>query len=530
MKDKKRLHIGVRSGIIFVAVLAVLLIGNLLIEKLDVSWDLSQESIYTISEQTKSILTGLDQDITIYIISSEEDFPIGYQQIIGQYTKVSKHLKVVYRDLNLYPNFASQYMDSSTATVTENSIIVVCGEKHMYLDADEYVSSTINEDYTGYNTSLDFEPMLTSAINYVNDGETYKIYCTTGHNELSLLSSTQTGLLRDNYEFEDIDLMTEGIPEDADIILIHAPTSDFSKEDCDLLRDYVNNGGKLYYIVEATVELDNLTDLIADYGIQIEEGIVMEQDSSMVYGETPTYIIPDIMDTEITEELYQSGMPLLILVSKGMTEIDNSDCTVTGLVSTSNYAYSKVNLDSEYLSREDDDIMGPFYLAMLSEQEDGGKLVVLGSSNVLNDDVDELVTGNNTDFFLNGMNYLLGDIDKISIRSKEIQNDYNLYTSQQVYIIGTVAIIGIPVVLILLGIIVTLRRKKRSQNYGKKKKTKPEDVQPDATEAEIAEDVQSDATEAVVAEDVQPDATEAEIAEDVQPDASGTETAEDDAD
>lgn len=518
MEDKKRLRLGVVSGALFVIILAVLIAVNILVEKLDISWDLSREGIYTISDQTTSILEGLNQDITIYIISSEEDFPIGYKQIINQYTKTSNHIKVVYRDLELYPNFASQYMDSSTATVTENSIIVVCGEKHVYLDADEYVSTTISSDYLSYTSSLDFEPILTSAINSVNDGETYKLYCTTGHNELTLLSSTQTGLIRDNYEYEDWNIITEDVPEDADVILINAPTSDFSTEDCDKLRDYMEQGGKVYYIIEATVELENLTDFVADYGIQIEEGVVMEQDTSMIYGETPTYMIPEILNTEVTEDLYNAGMPLLILVSKGLTEIEGSDCTLTGLVTTSNYAYSKVNLDSAYLSREDEDIEGPFYLAMVSEQESGGGLLVLGSSNVLNDSVDELVSGNNTDFFLNGVNYLLGDTDKISIRGKEIQNDYNLYTTSQVYTIGFSAVIGIPVILIVIGIVIVVLRKTRSQNYGRKKDNGQKEI--DVTETEPEEKAEPEEEEPKEAE------PEKEVPEEKEPKEAAPEEAE----
>jgi hypothetical protein len=515
LEDKKKVRLGVTSGILFVVVLAVLLVVNIVIDKLDVSWDLSQEGIYSISEQTKSILNGLEQDITIYVISAEDDFPIGYKQIINQYTKNSSHIKVVYRDLALYPNFAEQYMDSSSATVTESSLIVVCGDKHVYLDSDEYVSSSLNSDNSGYVTSLDFEPLLTSAINSVNDGKTYKLYCTTGHNELSLLSSTQTGLIRDNYEFEDWNIMSDDIPEDADIILINAPTVDFSKEECSKLQEFLNQGGKIYYIIESTVDLDNLTDLIAECGIQIEDGIVMEQDSSMIYGDTPTYMIPKVLDTDITKDFYESGSPLLVLVSKGLTEIENSDWTVTGIISTSDYAYSKVNLDSDYVSREDDDIMGPFYLAAVSEQEAGGKLLVLGSSNVLNDDVDEVVYGNNTDFFLNGVNYLLDDADKISIRSKEIEYDYNLYTSRQVSIISVISIIGIPLVLIILGVVIVIVRRKRSQNYAKYHRTGHDSVHSDVEEellqaaTEVADEAVPDAAEEAVDEAVQAEAEEA---------------------
>ena len=463
MNQNKKLKLGLTSSLLIIVVAGFLLVINILLSKSNIFIDLSQERIFSISDQTKSIINGLEQDIYIYILNSEDAFPIGYKQIVEQYAKESSHIKVVYRGLDLYPDFPSRYMDLSSESVTENSIIVACDDKHVYMDSNEYVTVEVQESGAGYDSVFGFEPLLTSAINTVNDGTTYKVYCTTGHNEKELLSSTRTGLIRDNYKVTDYEILSEDIPEDANIILINAPTSDFSTAECDKLKKYVEQGGALYYIVEASVDLTNLSNLTQDFGVQIEEGIVLEQDSSMIYGNTPTYIIPRIRENEITKSMYENQLPMLILISKGLTLQETSEYKVSGLLATSDYAYSKLDLDSAYVSREDDDIMGPFYLSALSENESGGKLLVLGSANVLNDDADELVYGNNTNFFLNGMNYLLGDIDKIAIRGKAIQDNYNMYTTKQVYIIGGIAILGIPVVILLIGFIVVIVRRKRSQ-------------------------------------------------------------------
>lgn len=457
----RKLRLGILSSVGIVLVLLVAIIGNILIEKLNISWDLSQEGVYTVSEQTESILKGLEQDIQIYILDSEKGFPIGYAQILQQYTKNSPHIQVVYRDLSLYPNFAYEYV-STSATLNRDSIVVVCGDKHVYLDSDEYTTIGGSEDGT-YQTSLNFEPLLTAAINSVNDGETFVIYQTTGHNELEFSSSMQTAILRDNYTLKDLSLLNlDAVPEDADIVLINAPTSDFSKEDCKKLQTYIENGGNVYFIMEATIVLENLEGFMNTYGIQAAEGIVMEQDTSRIYGNTPTYMIPFIEDTEITRKQYNANMALIVPVARGLMSQSGAGRTITGLLSTSDYAFSKVNLDSEYTSREDTDIMGPFYLAALSEAEGSGSLIVLASSNMCTEQVDEVVSGNNLDFLLNGFNYLLGDADKISIRSKDIQSEFAVYTTTQVQVISAVAIVGMPLLIIVAGIAVVIRRKRRS--------------------------------------------------------------------
>ena len=210
-----------------------------------------------------------------------------------------------------------------------------------------------------------------------------------------------------------------------------------------------------------------------------------------------------------------------------MTEISGTGSTLTGLIGTTSYAYSKVNLDSDYVSREDDDIVGPFYLAMLSEQEDGGSLLVLGSSNVLNDDANEVVSGTNLNFFLNGVNYLMGDEDKISIRTKAIRDDYNIYSRSQIYIFGGIAIAGIPIILIMIGAVVVIIRKKNSQNYGKKKGAKEaseegadEDEPEHEEEASEADSVSSEDKEALKAEN---DASEDKEASEAENDVSENE-------
>ncbi|MBQ8982315.1 MAG: GldG family protein [Lachnospiraceae bacterium] len=469
MKGQQRWKLGLKSGILLLIVTAVLIAGNLLLEKADIRWDLTKEKIYTISDQTVSILQGIDQDVTIYILSSEENFPIGFAQMVSEYQKSSSHVKVLYRSLDQYPNFAAAYMDNTTAAVSENSMIVVCGDKHMYVDSSQYVSSD--------GTLLAFEPMLTSAINAVIDGETKKIYRVLGHNEMELLASTSSGLLRDNYETIDLTLLNEEIPEDADVVLINAPTEDFSAEELSKLQAYLDQGGSIYYIVEATIDLDRIYQFSEDNGIVIEPGIVLEQNPAMIYGDTPTYILPVIERHNITENFNSLNLPLIVLVSKGLKKADEEDLKTVGLLATSDYAYSKVNLDSEYISREDDDIIGPFYLAMVSENENGGRLLVLGSSNVLNDDADEMVNGRNTDFFINGIDYLMGDTNKISIRSKEIEYDYNLYSGLQIYIFSAISVLGIPILILLIGTVVVVIRNRRSKNWQKRRSFEEEKEQ-----------------------------------------------------
>ena len=55
MMRNKRLKLGIVSSLLITGILALAVIFNVLIEKLNVSWDLSQEQIYTISADAAAV-------------------------------------------------------------------------------------------------------------------------------------------------------------------------------------------------------------------------------------------------------------------------------------------------------------------------------------------------------------------------------------------------------------------------------------------------------------------------------------------
>ncbi|GAB4472456.1 MAG: hypothetical protein Kow00124_10530 [Anaerolineae bacterium] len=94
---------------------------------------------------------------------------------------------------------------------------------------------------------------LTGALVQVLIGEVRKVYFTTGHGERDFEDFASSGyatirsqLVRLNFEVEPHSLLREGaVPEDADLLIIAGPTSQFTQPEVDLIREYVNRGGSL---------------------------------------------------------------------------------------------------------------------------------------------------------------------------------------------------------------------------------------------------------------------------------------------
>ena len=113
---------GAYSSVITVIVLTLVVIVNLVFNKLDLSTDLTSDSLFTLTKESQKVLKDVKDDITIYYMvanGSEQDY---IQRVIKQYNKVSDNIKVVKKDPVVYPNFSKKYVDDA---VSDNDVIVV---------------------------------------------------------------------------------------------------------------------------------------------------------------------------------------------------------------------------------------------------------------------------------------------------------------------------------------------------------------------------------------------------------------------
>jgi hypothetical protein len=456
MKQKKTLGALSATSIVLVIIIAIL--ANVLVSKGNWSYDVTDNKIFSISAQSKKIAKNLEKDVTIYFLASKKNVDDNYLQIANQYQKNSDHVSIKYRDLELYPNFASEYL-SSSQEASEGDIIVVCGKKAKYISSDDFL--TYDVDSSGnYTTAINLEPSLTSAINYVISDETPVIYTTTGHGEQEFDSSFQSSIESDNYEFKELNLLTDAkIPDDCEILLVNAPTSDISASDLKTIKAYMKDGGKLFYVCNTEADtLKNFETLLKGYGVKINQGIVVETDSSKYMQNYPTYMLPTIESTSITESLVSNSSYILAPVSKGLT-LSGDD--TTALLSTSDGAYAKTNLQSETVSKEDGDIDGPFSLASQTVDEDGNvQVVVIACQSLILSEIDQYVGGANSNFVSNCVNALTQQEDKISIKAKSVSYNTATYTTAAVQLVSFASVIGIPVLLLLIGVIVVVVRRR----------------------------------------------------------------------
>lgn len=447
-------------------VLAILVAVNILISALPASatkYDISATKLYSITSNTKVVVNALEQDVTIYWIvqSGQEDDVI--ETLLSKYESLSDHIEVVKKNPDVFPTFAEQYTDE---TVQNNSLIVECGEKNRFISYDDiYVQETDMYSYS-YTTSFDGEGAITSAIDYVVSEDLPQLYTLEGHGESELPSTFSDQIEKENMEVNTLSLLNvDEIPEDADCIVIYAPTSDISEEEADMLAAYVTEGGKLLVMAGPAEDdaLTNLYGILADYGVEAVEGIVVEGDREHYAFQAPYVLIPDMTSSAITDSLMEENYYPIMPISTGLKVTDSSSAgTVTELLTTSDAAFSKIaGYDISTYDKEDGDIDGPFAVAVSVEDAGGGQIVWFSSSAFLDDMYNAYSSGANTDLGMNALSSLIGESEAMAIRSKSLNYNY-LTISDSTSSTLKVLMIGIfPLTYLGIGIIVIVGRRKK---------------------------------------------------------------------
>ena len=93
-------------------VLAIVVVINLAVGQISVKYtqfDLTDNQLYTITDQTKAFVKGLDSDVDVYLVaqSGQEDEQI--HKVLERYESLSSHIKVHTKDPVLYKAVYRQF-------------------------------------------------------------------------------------------------------------------------------------------------------------------------------------------------------------------------------------------------------------------------------------------------------------------------------------------------------------------------------------------------------------------------------------
>ena len=454
--------------LVMISVIWLFIALNLFTGKLSsyygLSADFTGEKLYSLSDATKSTISGLQNETTIYIFSAENTFSPVLAEILSRYAKLSPKINLrftdPYTDSFLLNNYRSQGF-----TIGESDILVegTNGSRHIK------AASLFSYDNTGNPRALYLEEKLTNALVYVNTGSELNFSLITGHGEnnpLSLEEALDTG----GFSVRSTALLTGERPP-AGVAAIIGPQRDFLGEEISILEDFLENGGNLMlFMGPGGAKLSNLEDFLASWGLSFIPGAVFEplaHSPGNMASLIPLYGMHEL-NLDFAERSYFLAMP-------GTQAIEIADDSTgqrtTRLLLSSRDAYiqnSNITAVSDNSASDNSfvqspgDLRGPFVLAAVSGKT-GGSVMLFGSSGILAEDIFEAQAFANREYIVRAALWLAGrdKQDYVSIPAKSLYAPPINAGFALVLAVLLVFAVLLPLSILVTGAVILIRRGRR---------------------------------------------------------------------
>lgn len=475
-KDKTALNgrvfrSGLYSAAITAAVLVLAVLVNLLVRALPAKYttfDLSEAGLYTLSDSSAQVAQGLTQDVTIYYLCETGNEDQIISKLLDKYTSESSYITWEIKDPAIYPTFAAQYGAQDAAS---GSLILVSGEQSVVLDASDLYDYDYSDYYTtgSYRVTFSGESKITSAIYRLTSGEQKHAYYTTNHGEQTLTDTLTSALENQNLTLTGLDMLSDSIPEDCDLLIINNPVQDFASagalvDEMSDLRGYLSRGGKLLITTDSYNRTPNLDALLAEFGLSRTEGLVVEGDSSHSMNGYPTYLLPDYasaVESGVLDNV-DKNRGVLLQMAQGIALTETEDVISEALLTTSAEAYSKTaGYEMTTLTQEDGDPDGPFTLAAYARNENTeAEVIWIDCGNMDNEGIYPMLPGNVT--FLQACATTLAFEESTTlIESKALEAAPLEVSNSTSVALGLTFVIILPAAVLAAGAVVVLLRRRK---------------------------------------------------------------------
>lgn len=474
----KKWLVNTSTTILLVAIIFVIYLGvTLLLDKVTLpEIDLTKDKLYSLSEETETKVKDIDKDIKITLINYGSNDTM--QSIINKYKALNKKISVEnIDDLTTRSDILEKYSISTDTSL----ILVSCGDNETALN--EYDLYTY--DYSTYEQIDTTEEAITNAIVDVTTEVKPKVYLMSNHTKYSTsYYSTFMQVLKDDAnEVETIDIFANGsVPDDCDCLVITSLKEDITETEKDSIIAYINRGGELLLLCSSNInseKLPNLEQILATYGLKLEEGYIFEGKSANMLNGYPDIIVEDLKSSSITKNMDMNLKVAFVDASAITKETDEEKLEELAveyedLITTTEKSFIRTNVNITSASRTDMDseessnLIG--VLATKTIDEGTTSKLILYSNELFATDMGMNMGNysysfvdlyNNQDIIANSISYLNEKENTITIRKNYELVTYSVTQSQHNIIMAIIFIT--PILIIIIGIIVWQVRRKRNK-------------------------------------------------------------------
>lgn len=437
--------------------------------------DCTTKKLYSLSDESKNKLKDLDKDVTIELIN------MGSYNYVSEYANKyaainSKVTVETIDDLSSRVDLQTKYSLESTG----NLIVVKSGEKEKTIS----VSDLYTYDYSTGKQIDKTEEAITNAIVEVTVEQKPHVYILSGktyYDTEKALSTIVSDLKDESNDVDYLDILKQGdVPTDCSCLVITTLSQDLTEAESDKILEYINNGGKILMLTSQNMlnfETPNFNKILEQYGISIEYGALIEQDSGKMLQNAPNTIIEDVSSSFMNKLDMKIKM---CAINAGKINFADSDklkelgVTYETIASTSDTAFVRTNFNAKSLSKTDEDkdegsaVIGAYAEKKISDDKTS-KLIIYSNELFASDITVSINTQyytyaselyNNKDVVLNSLSHLTERDDTIVIRKTNEAEKYTV-SDQEDVIIKTIIFV-VPLIIIFIGIVVWIFRRRKA--------------------------------------------------------------------
>ncbi len=459
MNLKRKTKYGLNTAVAILLFVGIIGIVNFLADRHHLRSDLTYSRIFSLADQTDKILEGLDREVKVYAFYQIEDPRL--EDLLNEYSLKSDKFQYEFVDPDKKPELAKAYDVNKYGTV-----IVKSGDNQETLF-----------DVT--------EEKLTNALLKVSREERKKICFLTGHDERDIENIDRDGynaakkaLEEENYEIGTVTLAREGeeVPEDCAALVVASPKVDLLEPEVAKIGSYMAKGGSVLMMLDPAPGV-GLKEFMASWGVDVGDDIVVDVSGvGRLFGAGPTIpLVTDYLPHRITDDFkVMTFFPLTRSITpsgekEGKRKVETLLQTTTRSWAEKNYQEEQFKLD------KDVDVRGPVPIAVVVTDEIGpgdvgpdalekgggekntARMVVFGDSDFACNSY--FSVSGNSDLFLNVVNWLAEEEDLISIRPKAREDRRVTMTAAQSRAVFYLTVFAMPLLVVVAGIVVKLRRK-----------------------------------------------------------------------
>ena len=289
-KNKKRVY-GITSLILTVVVIALVVVGNGLLYKLGWRIDMTEEKVYTVSDEADEIFSKLgSRDIEIIFFTPFDEMKNNRQQnMVYEYClsleKKYDYISLKYIDSLAHPEEVKQYQSTTVPDIDLDDVVISNGSAYRKCAIEWFFNfDKDSNEMVGFYA----EYRIASSIMQLSYDERTVLF-TTGHGEKTQGTEAYSLLENAGFTCREIDLSKEDIPETTRLLIINDPIYDFKgieseSNELSKLDRYLDKQGNMmiFESPETASNLNNLSELLSEWGIEFVSNAKIRDDNNSI--------------------------------------------------------------------------------------------------------------------------------------------------------------------------------------------------------------------------------------------------------